>query len=345
MSQREQPLASGAAPLVPESEAIARHSTVAGRPSVVRQLPYTVVAMRPKQWTKNGLVLLAAIFARQITQLGVLERTLLAFFAFSLAASAIYVVNDIADREKDRLHPRKRLRPIAAGRLSVPLAICVAVVCTLGAAALTVALVLQEPSGTADVFAKWGGSAPLFVAALSSYVIINIAYSTYLKHQVLWDVFIIAAGFALRALAGAFAADVPISPWFYLCMTFGALFLALGKRRAELVALSDGAVDHRANLREYTLPLLDQLMTVMVTCTLLSYSLYTFQSETSSHALMITIPFVLFGVFRYLYLVYTKSEGERPDELLWRDPQILGAVVLCALAVVGVLYGLPLVRG
>jgi 4-hydroxybenzoate polyprenyltransferase len=311
------------------------------RPNILRQLPYTIVAMRPKQWTKNGLVLLAPIFAQKIVEPPVLVRTLLAFFAFSLAASAIYVVNDIADREKDRLHPKKRTRPIAAGRLSIPLAVVVALLCVAGAAALTALLVLREPAGAADVFAKWGGSAALFVAAIGGYVAINIVYSTWLKHQVLWDVFVIAAGFTLRALAGAFAASVPISPWFYLCMMFGALFLALGKRRAELVMLSDEAGSHRANLRDYSLPLLDQLMNAMVTCTLITYSLYTFQSPTSSHALMITIPFVLFGVFRYLYLVYVKAEGDRPDELLWRDPQILGAVVLCALAVAGVLYGLP----
>jgi 4-hydroxybenzoate polyprenyltransferase len=333
-------LAAIASGMLAEEQTIARP-----RPNLFRQLPYTIVAMRPKQWTKNGLVLLAPIFAQKIADPPVLVRTLLAFFAFSLAASAIYVVNDLADREKDRRHPKKRHRPIAAGKLSPPLAVLVALLCAAGAAALTTWLVTQEPTGPADVFAKWGGSAPLFVAAIGGYVAMNIAYSAWLKHQVLWDVFVIAAGFALRALAGAFAASVPISPWFYLCMTFGALFLALGKRRAELVMLSDAASSHRANLKDYSLPLLDQLMNVMVTCTLITYTLNTFQSPTASHDLMITIPFVLFGVFRYLYLVYVKAEGDRPDELLWRDPQILGAVVLCALTVAGVLYGLPLLQG
>jgi 4-hydroxybenzoate polyprenyltransferase len=145
-------------------------------------------------------------------------------------------------------------------------------------------------------------------------------------------------------MAGAFAIPVPISPWFYLCTTFLALFLALGKRRAELVLLSDAAANTRSNLREYNLVLLDQLLAIVVTCVLITYSLYTFQGENASHALMITIPFVIFGVFRYLYLLYVKGEGERPDELLWRDRQILGSVVLCVVAVMVLLYGIPLLH-
>lgn len=304
-----------------------------------------LAVIRPKQWTKNGLVLLALVFARRITDVGAVERVLTAFFAFCLAASAIYVINDIADREKDRQHPVKRNRPIASGRLALPAAWIIAGICVCGSAILVAVVMAQEPAHTIDPYGKWGGSALLFALTLGSYVVINLAYSSWLKHQVLWDVFIIAAGFVLRAMAGAFAIPVPISPWFYLCTTFLALFLALGKRRAELVLMSDAATNSRSNLREYNLVLLDQLLAVVVTCVLITYSLYTFQGENASHTLMITIPFVIFGVFRYLYLLYVKGEGERPDELLWRDRQILGSVALCVIAVMVLLYGIPLLQG
>lgn len=304
-----------------------------------------IAAMRIKQWTKNGLVLLALIFAHRLTDGGAVERAITAFFAFSLAASTIYIVNDIADREKDRVHPRKRYRPIASGRLPIPAAIFTAVLCAAGALGLTYELTVRELAGQPDPFAAFGGSPALFALTLGGYVAMNLAYSSWLKHQVLWDVFIIAAGFVLRALAGAFAIPVPISPWFYLCTTFLALLLALGKRRAELVQLSDDAASHRANLRDYNVLLLDQLMAVVVTSALITYSLYTFQGDGTSHALMVTIPFVIFGTFRYMYLIYVKGDGDRPDELLYRDRQILGSVILCVLVVMFVLYGLPLIRG
>ncbi|HLZ21095.1 MAG TPA: decaprenyl-phosphate phosphoribosyltransferase [Ktedonobacterales bacterium] len=328
-----------------ESAALAGAPTRQRAPGVLGQLALAIALIRPKQWTKNGLVLLALIFARRATDLGAVERVLTAFFAFCLAASVVYVINDIADREKDRQHPVKRNRPIASGRLMLPVAWMTAVLCACGSAVLVAVVMAQEPLRSADPFGKWGGSALLFALTLGSYVVMNLLYSSWLKHQVLWDVFIIAAGFVLRALAGAFAIPVPISPWFYLCTTFLALFLALGKRRAELVLLSDDAANARSNLREYNLVLLDQLLAVVVTCVLITYSLYTFQGENASHTLMITIPFVIFGVFRYLYLLYVKGEGERPDELLWRDRQILGSVVLCVVAVMVLLYGIPFIHG
>jgi 4-hydroxybenzoate polyprenyltransferase len=317
----------------------------AGSRDLARQLAAAVEAMRPKQWTKNGLVLLALVFSHQLTDLAAVERVLLAFFAFSLAASAIYVINDIADRETDRIHPRKSLRPIASGRLPVSAAYAAAVFCVLGSAGFTYWLVGPALQGVQDPFVLWGGAPRLFVATILGYILLNLSYSFWLKHQVLWDIFIIAAGFVLRALAGAIAIPVPISPWFYLCTTFLALFLALGKRRAELLMLSDEAANHRKNLREYTVQLLDQLTSVVVTCTLITYSLYTFEGVNGSPALMLTIPFVVFGMFRYLYLMYVKNEGSNPDELLYRDKQILAAVALCVLVIVLVLYGVPLVRG
>jgi 4-hydroxybenzoate polyprenyltransferase len=201
---------------------------------------------------------------------------------------------------------------------------------------------LLRPSW-ADPFAKWGGGSWLFALALVAYFGINVTYSAWLKHQVLWDVFVIAAGFVLRALAGAFVVAVIISPWFYLTTLFLSLFLALGKRRAELVAApAERAERTRPSLTHYTQQLLDQLLTVVVACTLMTYSLYTFATPDAGGALMVTIPFVVFGVFRYLYLIYVKGEGESPEVLLLRDRQILGAVLLCALVAVLVLYGAPM---
>jgi 4-hydroxybenzoate polyprenyltransferase len=320
---------------------------ISGSPSsgdFKRQFAAAVETMRPKQWTKNGLVLLALVFSRQLTNQAAVERVLLAFAAFSLAASAIYVINDVADRETDRVHPRKSQRPIASGRLPVSAAVVTAILCSLGSAGFTYWLVGPALQGVPDPFLRWGGAPRLFVATIVSYAILNLCYSFWLKHQVLWDIFLIAAGFVLRALAGAIAIPVPISPWFYLCTTFLALFLALGKRRAELLMLNDEAGNHRKNLREYTTQLLDQLTSVVVTGTLITYSLYTFQGVNGSPALMLTIPFVVFGMFRYLYLMYVKHEGTNPDELLYRDKQILASVALCVLVVVLVLYGVPLLR-
>lgn len=314
--------------------------------SLMRQFPQALVAMRPQQWTKNALVVLAAVFAHRATDLGSVVRVALAFAAFCLVASAIYIVNDLADRDNDLLHPRKRSRPIAAGRLGLSVASIVVAVCLVGAIVITALLVLA-PSPLlhlhgSDPFALWGGGSWLFAGSLASYFAINVAYCAWMKHQVLWDVFVIAAGFVLRALAGAFAVAVVISPWFYLAALFLSLFLALGKRRAELVAVM--AEGTRPSLGQYTQQLLDQLLTVVVACTLMTYSLYTFQTPEAGSALMITIPFVVFGVFRYLYLIYVKGEGESPDVLLLRDRQILGAVVLCALVAIFVLYGAPFVH-
>jgi 4-hydroxybenzoate polyprenyltransferase len=316
-----------------------------GGAGLVRQLGYAVQAMRPRQWSKSALVLVALVFAHQLLEPRPLARGLIAFGAFCLASSMVYIFNDLADRERDRQHPTKRNRPLASGRLSVPMAVATAVLCGLGAAALVALIAVWGLAGVKDPFLAWGGSPLLFTATLVSYVVFNIAYSLGLKHLVLWDVFVIAAGFVLRALAGAFAAPVPISTWFYLCATFLALFLALGKRRSELVRAQGDAARQRASLGAYTVQLLDQLLVVVVACTLMTYSLYTFQSENASHGMMLTIPFVIFGVFRYLYLIYARGEGERPEELLWRDRQVLGAVACCVLVAVAVLYVVPALAG
>jgi 4-hydroxybenzoate polyprenyltransferase len=184
--------------------------------------------MRVSQWSKNGFVLLALIFARRLSDGTALGRTLIAFVAFCFASSAVYIINDLADRERDRSHPRKRLRPIASGELSLRGAAITLTICLCVAAGLVALLTFTAQPDIADPFHRWGGSQILFVLTMLSYVAINIAYSFWLKHLVIWDIFVIAAGFVLRALAGAFVIPVPISTWFYVCMTFLALFLALG---------------------------------------------------------------------------------------------------------------------
>ena len=300
-----------------------------------------VRAMRMSQWSKNGFVLLALIFARRLSDSTALSRTLIAFVAFCFASSAVYIINDLADRDRDRIHPRKRLRPIASGQLSSRGAAIALTICLSIAAGLVVLLTVTATAGVADPFRRWGGSQFLFALTMITYVAINIAYSFWLKHLVIWDVFIIAAGFVLRALAGAFVIPVPISTWFYVCMTFLALFLALGKRRSELIRLTNQAVIHRQNLRQYSLGLLDQLIGIVVTAMLLTYCLYTFQGENSNHDLMLTIPVVLFGTFRYLYLMYARADGDQPDEVLWRDSQILGTVIVYVVFVFTLLYAIP----
>lgn len=318
------------------------------RRTLFTQIPAAIRAMRLPQWTKNGLVVLAMVFARTLTDAPTFVRVTLAFFAFSLAASAIYVVNDLADVEKDRAHPKKRFRPIASGALSLPGAVLTALVCGLGAALLAAIVLLSPFVGAAshgiDPFARYGGGGLLFALALGVYLAQNVLYSLWLKHLVLWDVFSIAFGFFLRALAGAFAADVYISPWFYLCTIFLSLFLALGKRRAELAQrVADGAVGNtRKSLQGYTLQLLDQLLIVVVTCAIIAYSLYTFLGVPGTHQLMITIPFLIFGTARYLYLIYVKAQGEQPDRLLFQDRQILGVVACCLIVAAVILYNADL---
>ncbi|HEX9037452.1 MAG TPA: UbiA prenyltransferase family protein [Ktedonobacterales bacterium] len=325
-----------------------------GRSGALRRAGAVLRALRVSQWSKNGLVALAALFSRQIFQPPTLLRVIVAFLAFSFAASAVYIFNDLRDRESDRLHPVKRARPIAAGLLSaraaailggVSLALALALTALLASGVLYLNATLRR-----DPFTAFGGAPLLFAASIVAYLVLNGGYTLRLKREALWDIYSIAFGFALRALAGAFAAGVYISPWFYLTAIFLSLVLAIGKRRAEL-ARANGADNGAASgageasatrraLRDYTLPFLDQLMGVAVTSTLITYSLYTFQAGANGDSiLMLTVPCVIVGVFRYLYLVYVRAQGEEPDRLLYTDPQILGAVLVCLLIILAALYG------
>jgi 4-hydroxybenzoate polyprenyltransferase len=326
MADRERLLSDSAASVAASPPAGAQPAAAgSGIASLVRNL---LVSMRPKQWTKNALVFMALLFSLgqtwhledTSTWLPLLGKTAATFALFCLVCGADYLVNDVRDRESDLLHPKKRLRPIAAGALSTRTAV--------GAAVVFIAI------GLAGSFAL----EPRVGFVVLGYVGMMLAYSYRLKHMVLLDLMIIATGFVLRAMAGAFVIDVPVSPWLYVVTALGALFLAINKRRAELVLLEDNANQHRPILDEYTTGLLDQMASIVTASTLVAYGLYTFTAEAlpKNHSMMLTIPFVLYGIFRYLYLVHVRGEGGSPEEVLLKDlPLMLD--ILVWIAVSGVL--------
>jgi 4-hydroxybenzoate polyprenyltransferase len=280
--------------------------------------------MRPRQWVKNLFVFAGLIFAQKLfTPLALVA--LAAFAIFCALSGAVYLVNDVADRDKDRLHPTKRLRPLASGRLSVP-------------AAVLAALLLVALSLTASLLISWS----LAVVA-AAYVTLLILYSVWLKHLVIVDVLVVAAGFVLRAVAGAVAIDVEISGWLLICTILIALFLALGKRRYEYLALGGGAAAHRPILAEYSAELLDQMIAVVTASTVTAYALYTMSPETvakfHTHLLPATLPFVLYGIFRYLYLLYRRQLGGNPSELFLNDGPLLLNTFLWFLMVLVIVYG------
>ena len=288
--------------------AVPEHALVVRLPVRRSRTKAALVALRPRQWSKNLLLFAGIVFA---AKLGDATRWLeagAAFAAYCAASSAAYLVNDVRDAAEDRLHPVKRLRPIARGDLSAERALAIAG--TLAAAAFTVAAIL----GFVDV---------LFLAGFAA---LQLAYSFGLKHLVLLDVLAIGALFVIRAAAGAAAVDVRISPWLLLCTALLALFLALAKRRGELVLVGADATPGRPVLEGYSLALVDQLVAIVAASTILAYSLYTFTAH--SQAMMATIPFVLFGLFRYLLLVQRRELGEEPENVLATDVPILVTVAL-----------------
>ena len=265
--------------------------------------------LRPHQWVKNGFVFVGLIFGEAFSDLALLGQVALAALAFSLAASSIYVINDLADREKDRLHPVKRHRPLAAGTVNVTQALLLAGACLFGA------LMLAHTVSLAVL---------LIVAA---YAAINVGYSMGLKHVVVLDVFIIAAGFMLRLLAGTLGVGIDPSHWLLLCGLMLTLFLGFAKRRAELAAMSGKGGSHRKVLDDYDPALLDQFITVCAGATVVSYSLYTVSPETvalhGTTDLMVTVPFVVYGMFRYLFLLHRRGGGGDPAAELLRDRHLL----------------------
>lgn len=274
--------------------------------------------LRPKQWTKNLLLYAALLFSFQLTSGDKIILATLGFILFSLTASSIYILNDFNDVEADRNHPEKKNRPMASGALNPKLALMV------GIFLLTFALV------SAFLLNK------LFFLILVTYFVTNVLYSFHLKHVVIIDIMIIAFGFVLRAVGGAVIIEVPSTPWFLLCAMLLSLFLAIGKRRHELtLALQDNS-SHRKVLDDYSLPFLDQLTSIVSSATIVSYAVFTFTSGQSIY-LMWTIPFVIYGIFRYLYLIHVKGEGGAPEKVLLEDKHILVTVSLYVVSVLVIL--------
>lgn len=285
----------------------------------LRQLPMLLLRqLRPKQWTKNLLVFAAPLFSFEVVNPGVLFDTLIGFFLLSFVSGCVYIVNDYADREADRNHPVKKYRPMASGALPPKLAI------GFGALLLIASLVISYLLN------------PLFTVLLVLYFTMNVAYSFRLKHIVIIDIMIIAAGFVLRAIAGGLVIHVPFTPWFLLCTMLLSLFLAIGKRRHELHLLQHDKGSHRKVLDQYSFDLLDQMSSIVTTATIISYSLFTFTSGRTVH-LMWTIPLVIYGMFRYLYLIHIEKKGGAPDRVLLEDAHILVTVILYVVSVIGIL--------
>jgi 4-hydroxybenzoate polyprenyltransferase len=292
-------------------------------------------SLRPHQWTKNLLVVPAAlIFSKHLFEKDAVLRVALALVIFCALSGAVYLVNDLADLQRDRLHPRKRLRPLASGALPVAVARVAAALLFL------VGLVAAPLLGSG-----------FFVASLA-YVVLSLTYSFRLKNVVILDVLAVSLGFVLRAVAGALAIDVHISSWLLVCTILLALFLSLAKRRHEMVLLDTLAVDHRRILAEYSPYLLDKMIGVVTASCLTAYAFYTLAPETvekyETERLALTIPFVIYGIFRYLYLVHRREEGGSPSDILITDRPLAVAVVLWAIAVVAIVYtapGLPVPRG
>jgi 4-hydroxybenzoate polyprenyltransferase len=257
--------------------------------------------MRPRSWIRSALVFVPLISSRNFLEPVAVERSVAVFAGFSLLSSAVYLFNDVTDRRADALHPLKRNRPVAAGRVSVRAALALAAVLLAGA--LAVALSLANGA---------------LVALFLGYLVMNIAYSLWLKSLVLVDTLVVAAGFLLRAVAGAAGIRVEVSPWLFIVALFTSLSVALLKRRAEMIAGADQAVTQRAVLGEYSATLLDQLVAIATASANISYALYTFNSP-HSRALMFTMPLFIYGMSRYLYLVYQRGYGEAPEEVLLRD--------------------------
>ncbi len=280
-------------------------------------------ALRPKQWIKNCVIFAALIFSRHLTDPHYYWRSLAAFVLFCLVSSAVYLLNDIIDLENDRVHPTKRLRPLAAGEITVTAAMGAGLL--LAVAALGGSILLSKP----------------FALLVLTYLASNILYSLWLKRVVIVDVMIISSGFVIRALAGALVIGVVISPYLILCTVLLSLFLGFTKRRQELAQLEGNAVAHREILREYSVAFLDQMIAIVTAATLVAYFLYTLAPETRARVgpyLPLTIPFVLYGIFRYLYLVHQKNLGDNPTGALYADRPLMINVILWVVASVVILY-------
>jgi 4-hydroxybenzoate polyprenyltransferase len=278
---------------------------------------------RPRQWIKNVFVFAALVFDQKLTDWPLLGRTVVAFILFCMISSTVYIMNDLVDLEKDKEHPKKKRRALPSGQLKPWFAIVSAV------AILAICLPLSF----------WLD--PYFGLIIATYFLLNVAYSFWLKNIVLIDVMVVTAGFVLRVAAGVVIVEAArFSPWLYLSILFLGLFLSIGRRRHELTLLQEGADSHRKILEEYNLKLLDDMTHLVTTAAVISYSLYTFSAVNlpANHSMMLTIPFVLYGVFRYQYLIHVKGEGGAPEMLLYTDLPLLVDLVLWGVSVVLVMY-------
>lgn len=309
----------------PLVDAVTRDASAVGGAPARSRFASLVVSLRPGQWTKNLFVFAGLLFGKQLFEPRALAVTCAAFVVFCALSGVVYLLNDIADRDADRRHPLKSQRPIASGQLSPGVALAAAVV--LGVVFLSLAFWLR----------------PVFGLVAVAYVALQVGYSARLKHIVIIDVLTIAIGFVLRAVAGAVVINVAISHWLLVCTVLLALFLGLSKRRHELTLLASGATEHRRILGEYSPYLLDQMIVVVAASTLIAYIFYTISPETvqnfNTEYLALTIPFPLYGIFRYLYLVHQKEGGGSPAEMLLTDRPLLVCVALWAAAVVVIVYG------
>jgi 4-hydroxybenzoate polyprenyltransferase len=288
---------------------------------VIRPL---VQSLRPAQWAKNLFVLAPAVFGGLLLNREIVVRVALALIAFCCASSSVYLVNDLRDREEDRKHPLKRFRPLAAGTLTVPTAAAAVVVLAGVAVAISARLGVR------------------FAAILGGYLLLNLLYTFWLKHMVILDVMSISLGFVLRVEAGGVASQVPVSRWLFLCTVFLALFLAFSKRRHEITLLAGAAVGQRKVLDQYSPAFLDQMINVVTASSVVSYALYSVAPETvqkyHTYDLVYTIPMVLYGIFRYLYLMYQRPGERNPTEAILRDPPFLINIALWGAAVVWIVY-------
>jgi len=284
-----------------------------------------IKTMRPRQWTKNVVLFAALVFDKKLFYPVELSRTILGFIIFCLLSGVVYIINDLADLEADRQHPDKCSRPLASGELSERAA---------RMASIVILAVLAPIS-------YW--LSPAFFLVALAYLVLNLAYSRWLKHIPLLDVFAIAAGFVLRVGAGVVLIHVErFSPWLYIVMTLGALYVGFGKRRAELATLAENAGSTRKVLDGYTIPLLDQYITIVSATTIIAYSLYTFSAPNlpENHTMMLTIPFVLYGVFRYMYLIQTSDQTGTPEDVVLSDHPLQATIILWGLSVILIFYGL-----
>ena len=285
-----------------------------------------IKTMRPKQWIKNVFIFAAIVFDRQLLHFDALLHTLATFVAFCLISSTVYLINDLVDIEKDRQHPTKRQRPLPSGQLKPSIAIAAAIIIPL--IILPLATLIDLELGIIMV----------------AYLGMMVAYSFFLKHFVIIDVMTIAAGFVLRVAAGVVVIDVArFSPWLYVCMTLLALFLGFGKRRHELFTLQENANSHRVSLEHYSLELIDQMTVVVASAAVMGYSLYTFSAENlprpdGQPLMMVTIPFVLYALFRYQYLVHVRKMGGTPEEIVLGDPPFLVSLLLFGTTVLVLMY-------